>query len=247
MAQKVNPTSIRVGRLQECNYYWFAHTNAGSGCKYSETLLQSLFESTRTRNAFAHTEVNTAHTNVLRSFWQQAWCAQNVSAHNVSTQSVTRGGRQTQVAVRESVLKTHSTHEKANALAMMMIVNHTYGTALPPEYPKENRKHTVYIHTCLSNASAISTYIVQGLEERKPLKQIYKSISRECNPKYNAKIKGIRVSCSGRLEGGEIASTHTYKDGETSVHRLRNTIDYAYKDANTVYGVIGVKVWLTYA
>jgi small subunit ribosomal protein S3 len=130
---------------------------------------------------------------------------------------------------------------------MMQIVNDTYGVLpdLPAECPKEER--SVYIHTCLSNASAISTYIVQGLEERKPLKQIYKSISRECNPKYNAKIKGIRVSCSGRLEGGEIASTHTYKDGETSVHRLRNTIDYAYKDANTVYGVIGVKVWLTYA
>ena len=245
MAQKVNPTSIRVGRLQECNYYWFAHTNAGSGCNYSQTLLQSLFESIRTRNAFAHTEVNTAHTNVLRSFWQQAWCAQNVSvsaqsvsAQSVGAQSVTKGGRQTQ-----------STHEKANALAMMQIVNDTYGVLpdLPAERPKEKRKDSVYIHTCLSNASAISTYIVQGLEERKPLKQIYKSISRECNPKYNAKIKGIRVSCSGRLEGGEIASTQTYKDGETSVHRLSNAIDYAYKDANTVYGVIGVKVWLTYA
>lgn len=55
---------------------------------------------------------------------------------------------------------------------------------------------------------------------------------------------GIKVQVSGRLGGAEIARTERYKQGRTPLHTLRADIDYALIEANTQYGVIGIKVWI---
>ncbi len=56
--------------------------------------------------------------------------------------------------------------------------------------------------------------------------------------------EGVRVSCSGRLGGAEMARTEHYKDGRIPLHTLRADIDYAKTTAKTPYGTIGVKVWI---
>lgn len=56
--------------------------------------------------------------------------------------------------------------------------------------------------------------------------------------------EGIRVMCSGRLGGAEMARTEQYKDGRIPLHTLRADIDYANARAETIYGSIGVKVWI---
>ena len=55
---------------------------------------------------------------------------------------------------------------------------------------------------------------------------------------------GIKVSVSGRLNGAEIARSEKFKEGRTPLHTLRADIDYALGEALTVYGKIGVKVWI---
>lgn len=56
--------------------------------------------------------------------------------------------------------------------------------------------------------------------------------------------EGIKVTCSGRLAGAEIARTEWYREGRVPLHTLRADIDYATYEAHTTYGVIGVKVWI---
>ncbi|RCK77500.1 MAG: SSU ribosomal protein S3p (S3e) [Ignavibacteriae bacterium] len=56
--------------------------------------------------------------------------------------------------------------------------------------------------------------------------------------------EGVRVMCSGRLGGAEIARTEQYKEGRIPLHTLRADIDYATATAQTIYGAIGVKVWV---
>ncbi len=56
--------------------------------------------------------------------------------------------------------------------------------------------------------------------------------------------EGIKVRCSGRLNGAEIARSEEFKEGRTPLHTLRADIDFAIKEAQTVYGKIGVKVWI---
>ena len=56
--------------------------------------------------------------------------------------------------------------------------------------------------------------------------------------------EGIKVSCSGRLGGAEIARTEYYREGRVPLHTLRADIDYATSTAHTTYDACGVKVWI---
>jgi small subunit ribosomal protein S3 len=56
--------------------------------------------------------------------------------------------------------------------------------------------------------------------------------------------EGIRIMCSGRLGGAEMARTEQYKEGRIPLHTLRSDIDYATATSHTIYGSIGVKVWI---
>lgn len=59
-----------------------------------------------------------------------------------------------------------------------------------------------------------------------------------------AGAKGVKVSCSGRLAGAEIARSEWYREGSVPLQRLRADIDYGFAEAMTTYGKIGVKVWI---
>lgn len=56
--------------------------------------------------------------------------------------------------------------------------------------------------------------------------------------------QGIKIKVSGRLGGAEMARTEQYKEGRIPLHTLRADIDYAISEAQTVYGIIGIKVWI---
>lgn len=90
-------------------------------------------------------------------------------------------------------------------------------------------------------ASLIAQNIARQLEGRVAFKKAMKK-SMQNAMKYGA--QGIKVSCSGRLGGAEIARTEWYKEGSVPLHTLRCNIDYAIANAHTTYGVIGVKVWV---
>ena len=59
-----------------------------------------------------------------------------------------------------------------------------------------------------------------------------------------AGAEGIKVRISGRLNGAEMARSEEFKDGRTPLHTFRADIDYALTEAQTVYGKIGIKVWI---
>jgi small subunit ribosomal protein S3 len=56
--------------------------------------------------------------------------------------------------------------------------------------------------------------------------------------------EGIRINCSGRLGGAEIARMEWYREGRVPLHTLRADVDYGTAEANTAYGICGVKVWV---
>ena len=56
--------------------------------------------------------------------------------------------------------------------------------------------------------------------------------------------EGIRVCVAGRLNGAEIARRETFREGRVPLHTLRAKIDYAHVEANTTYGIIGIKIWI---
>ena len=91
------------------------------------------------------------------------------------------------------------------------------------------------------DAKLVADGIAKQLERRIPFRRAMKKAMQSTR---DAGALGIKVQCSGRLGGAEIARTEWYKEGSTPLHTLRADIDYATGRAETTYGSIGVKVWI---
>ena len=90
-------------------------------------------------------------------------------------------------------------------------------------------------------AQLVAENIAQQLENRISFRRAMKSCMGRA---MKSGAKGIKVTCSGRLGGAEMARTETYSDGTIPLHTLRADIDYGFAEADTTYGKTGVKVWI---
>jgi len=87
----------------------------------------------------------------------------------------------------------------------------------------------------------LGDFIVEQLEKRIAFRRaVRKAISRS----QAANVPGIKVQVSGRLNGAEMARTEWIREGRVPLQTLRADIDYAEKRAHTIYGILGIKVWL---
>ncbi|UCM85435.1 MAG: 30S ribosomal protein S3 [Rickettsia endosymbiont of Culicoides impunctatus] len=91
------------------------------------------------------------------------------------------------------------------------------------------------------DAGIIAQTIAVQLEKRVSFRKAMKTAIQAC---FKQGGLGIKVACSGRLAGAEIARTEWYREGRVPLHTLRADIDYATAEAMTTYGVIGIKVWV---
>ena len=90
-------------------------------------------------------------------------------------------------------------------------------------------------------AQLVAEKIAQQLENRISFRRAMKSCMGRA---MKSGAKGIKVTCSGRLGGADMARTETYSDGTIPLHTLRADIDYGFAEADTTYGKTGVKVWI---
>ncbi len=87
--------------------------------------------------------------------------------------------------------------------------------------------------------------IAQGVADQLAGRVAFRrAMKRAVQNAQKAGALGIRVQCSGRLGGSEMARTEWYREGRVPLHTLRADVDYGFREAKTTYGRIGVKVWL---
>lgn len=91
------------------------------------------------------------------------------------------------------------------------------------------------------NATLVGQAIAEQLGKRASFRRTMKQF---CEAAMNAGAKGVKIICSGRLGGAEMARKETQKLGSIPLHTLDANVDYAVSVARTTYGVIGVKVWI---
>ena len=99
---------------------------------------------------------------------------------------------------------------------------------------KEVRKPEVEAKLVAEN---IANQLEKRISFRRAMKKAVQSAMR-------LGAKGVKVVCSGRLGGAEIARTEKYHEGSVPLHTLRGDIDYATAEAETTYGICGIKVWI---
>ncbi len=91
------------------------------------------------------------------------------------------------------------------------------------------------------DAKLLGESIKQQLERRVSFRRAMK---KAIGSSIKAGAKGVKIQCSGRLGGADIARVERYMEGRVPLHTLRADIDYATSEALTTYGLIGIKVWI---
>lgn len=106
---------------------------------------------------------------------------------------------------------------------------------------RQIRINVVEVARVDADAGLIAEYIAGQLERRVSFRRVVRQAIQRAQ---KAGAEGIKVQVSGRLNGAEIARTEWTREGRVPLHTLRADIDYAYRTAKTIYGILGVKVWI---
>jgi small subunit ribosomal protein S3 len=107
-----------------------------------------------------------------------------------------------------------------------------------------NRKLTINVFEVEKvdlDANLLADLVAEQLEKRIPFR---KAMRDALQRSQKQSVNGIKIQVSGRLNGAEIARSEWIREGRVPLQTLRADIDYATKEANTIYGVLGIKVWL---
>jgi small subunit ribosomal protein S3 len=110
---------------------------------------------------------------------------------------------------------------------------------LPP-----NRQLTINVFEVENvdlNASLLADMVAEQLEKRIAFRRAIREALQRAQ-KQN--VNGIKIQVSGRLNGAEMARTEWIREGRVPLQTLRADIDYATTEANTIYGILGIKVWV---
>nr|YP_009545423.1 ribosomal protein S3 [Mallomonas splendens]AYO28577.1 ribosomal protein S3 [Mallomonas splendens] len=98
-----------------------------------------------------------------------------------------------------------------------------------------------FIKNPFEDATLIAKFISEQLEKRTPFRRAVKQTIKKVQ---RTSMKGIKIQLSGRLNGIDIARSEWKREGRVPLHTLKAKIDYSHESAQTIYGVIGIKVWL---
>ena len=109
------------------------------------------------------------------------------------------------------------------------------------KHSSQIRVNVTEIKNMDADANLIGEFIAEQLEKRIPFKRATRQAMQKAQ---RANAQGIKVQVSGRLNGAEIARSEWAREGRVPLQTLRADIDYATKEANTTYGILGIKVWV---
>ena len=104
-----------------------------------------------------------------------------------------------------------------------------------------SQMHVSFVHVRGAHAVMIADEIALQLEKRIPFR---KALRKAIQQARKDKVQGLKVQIGGRLNGAEIARSEWVREGRVPLHTLRAHITYCSRPAHTIYGVLGIKVWL---
>jgi small subunit ribosomal protein S3 len=110
------------------------------------------------------------------------------------------------------------------------------------KYARRVIVHVVEIGNPDSYATLIADIIAKQLEERTPFRRAVRLATQRAM--RAAGVQGVKIEVSGRLNGAEIARSEWVREGRVPLHTLRADVDYCDCTAQTIYGVLGIKVWI---
>ncbi len=217
--------------------------------------LQEAVKENRKKNSYFYLATQVDSLNSLKKIRQftrqQASFLFGISPVSKTTETNKVESKQTRNLVKNQILKTLRLISRKNSIQKTF--QEIFFEQLQKQKimykqnieftPKISLKfYSVKPQALQTNASFVADLIVDDLEKRKAFRRVIKKAKEDLM--RSSKVKGVKIQVSGRLNGAEMARTEWVRSGRVPLQTLRANIDYSYKTAQTIYGIIGVKVWI---
>uniref|UniRef100_UPI00300160AF ribosomal protein S3 n=1 Tax=Prototheca paracutis TaxID=2034905 RepID=UPI00300160AF len=226
MGQKVHPLGFRLGITQKHKNFWCEKPKISSLWLQDATFLRNYIEKTFKKAGIINVEIKRREI-AFTSIYIEIYAAYPMIFFESDLKKKNFNWVTSLNKIRLQIINSLRDYYKIRNLPSLGYLDCTLFLKSPD---KPN-----------SYAAVLADKVVDDLQQRKPYRQIMKNIVREAR---NAGVKGIKVQVSGRLNGAEIARSEKLRYGSIPLQTLRADIDYCEKAARTIYGLLGVKIWI---
>lgn len=256
MGQKVHPLGFRLGVSQEHNSHWFAKNQ-----QYSQLVIEDHFLREYIYSKFPNAGIASIHIErqldtiqlkiasarprqLLGSFKKEKELYKGINELRDQMTTQLRAYRSYLLAAQKRAKDPNSTQDSNRGQAASQeLSNQNFSAALIDSTTPfvQISIHLTKVTDPDSCAACLAEFIVEQLERRIPFRRALKQAVQRAE---KASVKGIKVQISGRLNGAEIARSERIHKGQVPLHTLRAKMEYKARTAKTIYGVLGVKVWV---
>ena len=235
MGQKVHPLGFRLGEVEKYHSNWFIKPNL-----YQKYLFEDFIIRKNTQEYFKSSLISTLGDNdiftltdikIYRRFGEILICVYGASITSLFVKNKNKNNM-------KSIPISSSTFTLFLTKKLREFYKETNNSKKLPKI----LLHTIDISSINLNAIFISKCLVHDLENRIPFRRALKTILRRIQKQKN--ILGIKIKVSGRLNGIEMARSEWVKKGRIPLQTFNACIEYYTDIAQTIYGILGIKVWI---
>lgn len=234
MGQKIHPLGFRLNITQNYRSHWFAKTS-----KYPQLVFEDKFLRQYLSERFSDAGISTI---VIQRKVDQIKI--EISAARPSI-FVGRNINGIELLRKDLTSKIKKNRAQNNFLTVYNSKAPKSNNSMITE-TKSKQSVQLSIHvTQLANPNAEASFIADSLVEKLEKREAFrKTLRKAIISSQRAQVEGIKIQISGRLNGAEIARTEWTRKGRVPLQTLRADIDYSYKTAKTIYGLLGIKIWV---
>lgn len=232
MGQKTNPNGFRLITTQKSLSNWYNTKSKYSLLIYEDfqirTLLEQYFKDILTISSIEISRID-GNNN------QEEYINININALHPRLQDII------QYNLKKSLKFLQKNSLYNYTILLLKHISKNFLRLIQIKTNKNYNLNITFITNIFEDAVLIAKYIAKQLENRIPFRRILKQTIKNVK---NTNIKGIKIQISGRLNGNDIARSEWIKEGAVPLHTLNTKINYTSQIAYTIYGIIGIKVWL---
>lgn len=232
MGQKIHPLGFRLNITQNYRSHWFAKKS-----QYPQLVLEDQFLRQSLYERFSDAGISTI---IIYRKLDQIYIKISGARPGIIVGRKKSGLETLRKDFINKIKKYRAQNNYLTVYDKSMLNNYT----TPQKKIKESVKlsfHVTQVAYPNGEASCIADFLVQELERRTAFR---KALRKAIRRSRQARVKGIKIQISGRLNGAEIARTEWTREGRVPLQTLRADIDYSYKTAKTIYGLLGIKIWV---
>ena len=227
MGQKIHPIGLRIGIVQKSKSQWFAHPRTG---QYGHFIHQDKI----VRDFFVKELADAGLSKVLISRRPERLLVELLVAQPKLVLSE-NGSRFKELTQKLQKILQQATLQSYSRLEDTEHANSYLQPALSIQIVQIPQEEIAI------DATLLAQKVAEQLEKRVAFRRVIKQSIKEARA---AGAAGIKIKIAGRLNGAEIARSEWAREGRVPLQTLRANLDYYYHTAQTIYGVLGIKIWI---